>query len=73
MYTIVEALRKQKVPEENLYKCACYIIENYNDYKENYIIPTKLKEYIKCFELYFSEHNNIYTVKDKTDRMECCQ
>ncbi len=70
--SIVEELKKQNVKEEDLYRCACYIIENCEEYKVNYTNETKLADFIKAFEKYMAENEN-YTVKDKTDRMECCQ
>jgi RNA recognition motif-containing protein len=71
--SIVEALKKQNVLEPNLYKCACFIIENCENYKTSYGTESKLKEFIKNFEKNMADNDNNYIVKDKTDRMECCQ
>jgi len=71
---IVDALKKQQgMSEENLYRCACFIIENCDNYKADFGNDTKLKEFIKAFEKHMVENDNVYTVKDKSDRMECCQ
>lgn len=69
---IVEALKKENVSESNLYKCACYITEHVENYK-NFTDSAKLKENVLSFEKYMVETDNVYVVKDKTDRMECCQ
>jgi len=71
--SIVDALKKLKLPEENLYRYACFIIENCENYKTDYSNETKLKEFIQAFEKHMAENDKTYTVKDKTDRMECCQ
>lgn len=76
LYAIVEALKKQNFggeEGENLHRAACFIIENCDNYKTDYKNETKLKEFIKAFEKHMVENDNVYTVKDKTDRMECCQ
>ncbi len=70
--SIVEELKKQNVKEEDLYRCACYIIENCEDFKSNYTNQSKLADFIKAFVKHLAD-NDSYVVKDKTDRMECCQ
>ena len=69
---LVELLKKQKVDEDKLHKCACYIEENgltekvMKDEKE-------LKESIDNFTKLLNENDGIYIIKDKADRLECCQ
>jgi hypothetical protein len=73
LYAIVEALQKLKLKQENLYRCACFIIENCDGYKTSYTNETKLKEFVAHFDKHMLENDNAYVVKDKTDRLECCQ
>ena len=66
-----EILRKQKVKEENVYKCACYIDENKLDEKINN--PRELKKIIDDFNKLIDDNEGEYVIKDKTDRLYCCQ
>jgi len=66
-----EILRKQKVKEENVYKCACYIDENKLAEKINN--PRELKKIIDDFNKLIDDNEGEYVIKDKTDRLYCCQ
>lgn len=66
-----EVLRKQKVKEENVYKCACYIDENKLAEKINN--PRELKKIIDDFNKLIDDNEGEYVIKDKTDRLYCCQ
>ena len=66
-----EILRKQKVKEENVYKCACYIDENKLTEKINN--PRELKKIIDDFNKLIDDNEGEYVIKDKTDRLYCCQ
>ena len=69
---IVKVLEKEGIEEDKRNKCACYIEENeltekvLNDEKE-------LKDAITAFNKMLSENDGMYFIKDKTDRLECCQ
>ena len=66
-----EILRKQKVKEENVYKCACYIDDNKLAEKINN--PRELKKIIDDFNKLIDDNEGEYVIKDKTDRLYCCQ
>ena len=66
-----EILRKQKVKEENVYKCACYIDEKKLAEKINN--PRELKKIIDDFNKLIDDNEGEYVIKDKTDRLYCCQ
>ena len=69
---LVDVLKKEGIEEDKRNKCACYIEENkltekvLNDEKE-------LKDAITAFNKLLSENDGIFFIKDKTDRLECCQ
>ena len=66
-----DILRKQKLKEENVYKCACYIDENKLAEKINN--PRELKKIIDDFNKLIDDNEGEYVIKDKTDRLYCCQ
>ena len=66
-----DTLRKQKLKEENVYKCACYIDENKLAEKINN--PRELKKIIDDFNKLIDDNEGEYVIKDKTDRLYCCQ
>jgi hypothetical protein len=71
--SIVAALRKVSFREVDLYRCACYIVENCDTYKSDYGNEARLCEFVSAFDAHMLSNDNIFTVKDKSDRMECCQ
>jgi polyadenylate-binding protein len=66
-----EILRKQKVKEENVYKCACYIDENNLSDKINN--PRELKKIIDDFNKLLDDNDGEYVIRDKSNRIYCCQ
>ena len=66
-----EILRKENVKEENVYKCACYIDENNLSEKIN--IPEELKKIIDDFNKIIDDNDGEYLIKDKSNRIYCCQ
>ena len=69
---IVDMLKKQEIKEDNLYKCACYIEENnLTDTVTN--DENELKKAIENFNKLIAENDNVYMIKDKKDRLDCCQ
>lgn len=53
----------------NLHKAAVYLIENVSDYKSQ----QDLKDHLEEFKKHLKENDDTYIVKDKEDRMDCCQ
>lgn len=62
---------KKLIPEEDAYKCACYLDDNelgnkVNDNEEFSKVVEEFKNVIK-------ENDGVYMIKDKTNRLDCCQ
>ena len=66
-----EIFKKQKVKEENMYKCACYVVEN--NFSEKMSNPRELKKIIDDFNKLIADNDDEYNVRDKTNRLYCCQ
>ena len=71
MEEYADILRKEEVKEENVYKCACYIDENKFSDKIN--DPEELKKIINDFQKLIDDNDGEYLIKDKTNRLYCCQ
>ena len=71
MEDYAEILRKNDVKEENAYKCACYIDDNNLSEKMNN--PQDLKKIINDFNKLIDDNDGEYVIKDKTNRLYCCQ
>jgi len=68
---VAEIVRKEGIKEEDMYKCACYIEENHlGDKIED---SQELKKIIDDFSKLMEENDGEYTIRDKTDRIYCCQ
>lgn len=72
---LVEVLRKNSVEEEHLHKGAAYLLDNLTQEELNKLTTDEalLKEHIENFRKVLQENDGVYIVKDKTDRMDCCQ
>jgi len=70
---LVALLKKSGVEEEQLRRGAVYLIENTEDQKKLFSEPAFLKEQLESFQKHLKENDGVYVVKDKTDRMDCCQ
>ena len=68
---LVDLLKKQEIKEENLYKCACYIEEN--NLSDKVKDENELKKAMDDFIKLIAENDNVYMIKDKKDRLDCCQ
>jgi polyadenylate-binding protein len=68
---IVDMLKKQEIKEDNLYKCACYIEEN--NLSDKVKDENELKKAMDDFIKLIAENDNVYMIKDKKDRLDCCQ
>lgn len=60
------------IEEKSYYKFACYLDDN-NLSEEILKNQTKLKEYFENFSKLMSEYDGIYLIKDKSNRLDCCQ
>jgi polyadenylate-binding protein len=70
---LVELLNKNGVEERDLYRGAAYIIENVENYKNIFGDQNLLDESLEAFRKHLKENDDTYVVKDKDDRMDCCQ
>jgi polyadenylate-binding protein len=70
---LVELLSKNGVEEKDLYRGAAYIIENVENYKNVFGDQHLLDESLEAFRKHLKENDDAYIVKDKEDRMDCCQ
>ena len=68
---LVDLLKKQEIKEDNLYKCACYIEEN--NLSDKVKDENELKKAMDDFIKLIAENDNVYMIKDKKDRLDCCQ
>ena len=68
---LVDLLKKEEIKEENLYKCACYIEEN--NLSDKVKDENELKKTMDDFIKLIAENDNVYMIKDKKDRLDCCQ
>jgi polyadenylate-binding protein len=70
---LVELLSKNGVEEKDLYRGAAYIIENVENYRNVFEYQNLLDESLEAFRKHLKENDDTYIVKDKSDRMDCCQ
>jgi len=73
---LVEIISKLNLIEErHHYRFACYLIELDDKQDFNRFINDKnaLNEQVEPFKKYLQENDDNYVVKDKEDRIECCQ
>lgn len=70
---LVELLNKNGVEEKDLYRGAAYIIENVENYKNVFGDQNLLDESLEAFRKHLRENDDTYIVKDKENRMDCCQ
>jgi RNA recognition motif-containing protein len=72
---IVEAARKTKeLDDRHLYRFSAYFVEEHeSDWSSILSNKTQFTESLQAFKKYLSENDDNYIVKDKVDRIECCQ
>jgi len=69
----VALLKKSNVEEDHLRRCAVFLLENNEDSVKLFTDANLLKEQIEAFCKHIKENDGVYLVKDKSDRMDCCQ
>ena len=60
-----------KVDENNIYKFACYVLDNNNEAKTNN--KEELDKLIKDFNDIINDNDGVYMIKSKEGRLDCCQ
>lgn len=63
---------KGKVADQHLHRFAAYLVENY-DSSTIFSNNEELESAIANFNLILKEYDGNYLVKDKSDRLQCCQ
>ena len=59
------------VSEDNMYKCACYILDNTLENKVD--DKEELTKIIKTFTDLINDNDGVYMIKNKEGRLDCCQ
>ena len=59
------------VKEENIYKFACYVLDNDSEAKTKN--KEELEKLIKAFNEIINDNDGVYMIKSKEGRLDCCQ
>ena len=59
------------VSEDDMYKCACYIMDNNAEDKVSN--KEELEKLIKTFQDLIGKNDGVYLIKSKEGRLDCCQ
>ena len=68
---IGKKVNESGVGEDDMYKCACYILDNNFQDKINY--KEELDKIIKDFKDLINDNDGVYMIKNKEGRLDCCQ
>ena len=68
---ISKKVNEAGVGEDDMYKCACYIMDNNAEEKiEN---KEELERLVKAFKDLINDNDGVYMIKSKEGRLDCCQ
>ena len=68
---IAEKAKEAGVKEEDMYKCACYVLDiNAENKVEN---KDEFSRVIKTFTDLINDNDGVYMIKNKEGRLDCCQ
>ena len=71
----IEAIGKKVneagVGEDDMYKCACYILDNNAEDKVNN--KEELEKLMKSFQDLIKDNDGVYMIKNRDGRLDCCQ
>ena len=68
---ISKKVNEAGVGEDDMYKCACYILDNNAEEKiEN---KEELERLVKAFKDLINDNDGVYMIKSKEGRLDCCQ
>ena len=59
------------VGEDNMFKCACYILDN--NLEDKIKEKEELEKIIKAFKDLINDNDGVYMIKNKDGRLDCCQ
>ncbi len=68
---IGKKVNESGVGEDDMYKCACYILDNNFQDKINY--KEELDKIVKDFKDLINDNDGVYMIKNKEGRLDCCQ
>ena len=68
---IGKTVNENGVDEDNMYKCACYILDNNSEDKVK--DKEELEKLIKAFKDLINDNDGVYMIKNKEGRLDCCQ
>ena len=68
---IAKKVNSDGVSEDNMYKCACYILDNNLEAKVD--DKNELEKIIKAFTDLINDNDGVYMIKNKEGRLDCCQ
>ena len=68
---IAKKINEAGVEEDDMYKCACYIMDNNAEDKVNN--KEELEKLIKSFQDLIKDNDGVYMIKNKEGRLDCCQ
>ena len=68
---IGKTVNENGVDEDNMYKCACYILDNNSEDKVK--DKEELEKLIKAFKDLINDNDGVYMIKNKDGRLDCCQ
>lgn len=70
---VVTLVKKHNVEEDHLQRCAVYLMENVEDHRRMFNDEDLFKDNLEAFHKLMKENDGVYVIKDKSDRMDCCQ
>ena len=68
---IGKTVNENGVDEDNMYKCACFILDNNSEDKVK--DKEELEKLIKAFKDLINDNDGVYMIKNKDGRLDCCQ
>jgi len=68
---IAQKANKEGVNEDNMFKFACYVLDNNVEDKTNN--KEELDKQIKAFNELINDNDGVYMIKTKEGRLDCCQ
>jgi polyadenylate-binding protein len=71
--SLSQLLSKNGVEQENIFRAASFIVENTENWKSVFNDQNALTAAVEAFKKHLKENDDTYLVKDKSDRLDCCQ
>ena len=68
---IGKKMNESGVGEDDMYKCACYILDN--NFQDKVNNKEEVEKIIKDFKTLINDNDGVYMIKNKEGRLDCCQ